>query len=389
MRGALAAVAMLPLFMLGYAISRGPQSITGTAPTGPVASYNLPLTPEQVERRLTTLQQPLSRPATPPTVLVTRPGSIQLVALRYPSALPSLPVVTSVEVPSVELPSVELPELRLHLGTPALLHAPPADSLPSDLAALQQPSLQQPVVALVPIPRAADATQCTAQEPPAASAILNPSDFATSLVAAAKHQTAGVAVYQARYVRIAYPGGDVSPFYGVCSDVVIRAYRSLGIDLQFEVQRARIGRGDSSIDHRRTETLRVFLARFGETLPVTDFAEDYLPGDIVTYYRPQNRTSTSHIAIVSDVIAPSGRLMIIHNRGFGVQLEDGLFVDKMTGHYRYQGPPVSSPVSSAIAVAKTKPPTLARLAMRNPQSRPPGAILVTPTVATFAAPLGR
>ena len=98
----------------------------------------------------------------------------------------------------------------------------------------------------------------------------------------------------------------------------------------------RSGRGDRSIDHRRTETLRRFLSTQGQSLVVTDFPEDYRPGDIVTYHRPQNRASTAHIAIVADAMAPSGRPYIIHNRGWGVQLEDALFVNRITGHYRFR-----------------------------------------------------
>ena len=71
---------------------------------------------------------------------------------------------------------------------------------------------------------------------------------------------------------------------------------------------------------------------------MTDFAEDYQPGDVVTYHRPQNQHSRSHIAIVSDRLGPSGRPMIVHNRGWGPQLEDGLFVDEITGHYRRGAP---------------------------------------------------
>ena len=70
------------------------------------------------------------------------------------------------------------------------------------------------------------------------------------------------------------------------------------------------------------------------------FPEDYKPGDIVTYYRPFSRVSNSHIAIVTDILAPTGRPMIVHNRGYGPQLEDALFVDRITGHYRYHGPGV-------------------------------------------------
>jgi hypothetical protein len=164
-----------------------------------------------------------------------------------------------------------------------------------------------------------------------------PRAFGRALAAAAAEQLDSLVIYNPRYQRIAYPLGDVSPLYGVCTDVVVRAYRRLGIDLQALVQETRSGRGDRNIDHRRVEVLRKFLARHGESLPITDVAEDYRPGDIVTYYRPQNRASNAHIAIVTDRLAPSGRLMIVHNRGWGPQLEDALFVDKITGHYRFTG----------------------------------------------------
>ena len=164
-------------------------------------------------------------------------------------------------------------------------------------------------------------------------------DFGVRLARAAQTQLSDLVIYDDKYRTISYPLGDVPKLYGVCTDVVIRAYREVGIDLQVAVQKARIGSGDRNIDHRRTETLRRFFAREGRNLPVTNFAEDYLPGDIVTYTRPQNTgtSSRSHIAMVSDVIAPSGRPMILHNRGWGPQLEDGLFVDKITGHYRFDG----------------------------------------------------
>lgn len=162
-------------------------------------------------------------------------------------------------------------------------------------------------------------------------------EIGMAIAVAARSQASDLVIYDDRYRRIGYPMGDVSPLYGVCTDVVIRAYRSIGIDLQQLVQASGLGSGDPNIDHRRTETLRRFFARFGENLPATTVPEDYRPGDIVTYHRPQNTSSRSHIAIVSDVVAPSGRYMIIHNRGWGVQLEDGLFVDEITGHYRYDG----------------------------------------------------
>lgn len=163
-------------------------------------------------------------------------------------------------------------------------------------------------------------------------------DFGMRLARAAEAQTESFVIYDDAYRSISYPMGDVHRLFGVCTDVVVRAYRTLGVDLQTLVHRARSGRGDRNIDHRRTEILRRFFAAQGESLPVSSFAEDYRPGDIVTYHRPQNSGSRSHIAIVSSEIAPSGRPMIVHNRGWGPEIEDALFVDQITGHYRYRGP---------------------------------------------------
>jgi uncharacterized protein YijF (DUF1287 family) len=175
-----------------------------------------------------------------------------------------------------------------------------------------------------------------------------PDSFGAALAKAAQAQLNEFVIYNARYQTIAFPMGDVSPMFGVCTDVVIRAYREVGIDLQALVYAARRGRADPHIDHRRVDVLRRFFETSGDRLPVSDLPEDYQAGDIVTYYRPQNRTTTSHIAIVTDQIAPSGRPMIIHNRGWGPQMEDALFVDKITGHFRYSGPTIKSqpPIAS-------------------------------------------
>ncbi len=190
--------------------------------------------------------------------------------------------------------------------------------------------------------------------------------FGERLAAAAVAQTREMVVYNAKYVRIAYPMGDVAPLFGVCSDVIVRAYRALGIDLQELVARTRSGTGDTNIDHRRTDVLRRFFATHGHRLTPSEFAEDYLPGDVVTYYRPQNKTSTAHIGLVTNVLAPSGRPMIVHNRGWGPQLEDALFVDQMTGHYRFEG---------------LKPEAIAKLAPRRPQATPT-ALAVKPNLGT-------
>ena len=186
----------------------------------------------------------------------------------------------------------------------------------------------------------------------------DPERFGLALSAAAKEQTKELVVYNAAYMTIAYPRGDVPMQFGVCTDVVIRAYRALDIDLQELVHLSRAAGSDPNIDHRRTELLRKFFAIYGEQLAVSPYIEDYRPGDIVTYYRPQNKSSTAHIAIVTDEIAPTGRPMIAHNRGWGVQLEDALFVDQMTGHYRFRGlgPATKPQHAPAVGVAGIKSP---------------------------------
>jgi uncharacterized protein YijF (DUF1287 family) len=163
--------------------------------------------------------------------------------------------------------------------------------------------------------------------------------FGQALARAALAQTGELVFYTARYRHIAYPMGDIASLHGTCTDVVIRAYRALGVDLQQLVHEFRSGRGDPNIDHRRTEMLRRFFTAQGASLPITSFPEDYKPGDIVTYHRPFGRISNAHIAIVSDRLSAGGRPMVIHNRGFGPQLEDALFADRITGHFRFAGPP--------------------------------------------------
>lgn len=188
-------------------------------------------------------------------------------------------------------------------------------------------------------------------------------DFGRALAEAAEQQLGEFVVYTDSYKRLSFPMGDIPSLFGVCTDVVIRAYRTVGIDLQKLVHKSRVGSGDPNIDHRRTEVLRRFFAANGRSLPVTDVADDYLPGDIVTYHRPQNSGSQSHIAIVSTERAASGRPLIVHNRGWGPQLEDGLFVDQITGHYRYRGRgelKVSQSIAQSGAAPIAKSVTLPR-----------------------------
>jgi uncharacterized protein YijF (DUF1287 family) len=172
--------------------------------------------------------------------------------------------------------------------------------------------------------------------------------FLRQFAAAAFDRTNHVVRYDGAYVRIRYPGGDVPAGTGVCTDEVIRAYRAVGIDLQKEVHEDMAANfsayptrwhrqgPDSNIDHRRVPNLMVFFSRKGETLPITNRAEDYAPGDLVTWDLGGGLT---HIGMVVDrKTLFTRRYMIVHNIGQGPKLEDALFNWKITGHYRYFGP---------------------------------------------------
>ena len=220
--------------------------------------------------------------------------------------------------------------------------------------------------------------QRTAMAQPGAPSARDPRGLGRMISDAAVAQINDLVVYRAAYSRIAFPMGDVSPMFGVCTDVVIRALREVGIDLQEQVQRTRTGNGDTNIDHRRVDTLKRYFTLHGETAPISEFAEDYQPGDIVTYFRPWNRSTTTHIAVVSHVIAPSGRPMIVHNRGWGAQLEDALLVDRITGHYRV--------LTTGQPVAARLPGT--RVATQATQAASPLSLRRVPTATTTAARVG-
>lgn len=163
--------------------------------------------------------------------------------------------------------------------------------------------------------------------------------FATKLVEAARNQATVPVIYDPSYRKLDYPMGDVPWYLGVCTDVVVRAYRQLGVDLQPLVYRARVGSGDRNIDHRRVLVLKKFFQKNGTSLPVSKNPDDYQAGDLVTFYVPDGTFSKTHIAIVSDRKSWQGTPLVIHNRGFGVQEEDWLFAAKITGHFRYRGRP--------------------------------------------------
>ncbi|MDJ0849854.1 MAG: DUF1287 domain-containing protein [Myxococcota bacterium] len=175
-----------------------------------------------------------------------------------------------------------------------------------------------------------------------------PEGFSERLARAARARTEHAVRYDGSYRSIPYPNGDVPGDVGVCTDVVIRAYRALGIDLQQEVhqemtahfeafpKRWGLSRPDPNIDHRRVPNLQTFFTRRGLVLPVTDRAADYVAGDLVTWLVSG---SLPHIGIVVDRRSADGaRPLVVHNIGRGPRLEDVLFTYPITGHYRYHGP---------------------------------------------------
>jgi len=166
-------------------------------------------------------------------------------------------------------------------------------------------------------------------------------DPALDLVAAARDQVGRTTLYDPAYRRLVYPLGDLPIERGVCTDVVIRALRGLGIDLQQRVhedmqrnfraypQTWGLARPDTNIDHRRVPNLATYFKRQGMALA----PGDYRAGDIVTWMLPGN---LPHIGIVSDRADPaSGRPLIIHNIGAGAQEEDMLTAYPITGHFRW------------------------------------------------------
>jgi uncharacterized protein YijF (DUF1287 family) len=172
-------------------------------------------------------------------------------------------------------------------------------------------------------------------------------NYSERLVEAAIERTFHNVIYDGSYRAIEFPFGDVPDNIGVCSDVVIRAYRTLGIDLQRRIhddmwqrfneypsqRKWGLLKPDSNIDHRRVPNLRSFFSKNGVNLPITNNAKDYNAGDIVTWIIPPN---LPHIGIVTNLISNDTKHPIIaHNMGKGPQLEDILFKLKITGHYRY------------------------------------------------------
>lgn len=153
-------------------------------------------------------------------------------------------------------------------------------------------------------------------------------------------------VYDPTYFRLDYPNGDVPAEKGVCTDVVIRTYRKLGVDLQKEVHEDMksnfhlypkiwgLTKPDTHIDHRRVPNLMTYFSRFGTEKPMSQNPEDYAPGDIICWRLPNGMT---HIGMMIDQKSSDGkRYLIVHNIGQGQIPEDILFEFDIIGHFSYE-----------------------------------------------------
>lgn len=175
---------------------------------------------------------------------------------------------------------------------------------------------------------------------------ISQSDFYSRLADSTLTLTRQKVTYDPAYFSISYPNGDVPSDKGVCTDVIIRAYRKMGIDLQKEVhedmkknfslypKKWGLTKTDRNIDHRRVPNLMKFFSHHGTELSKSKDAADYKPGDIVCWELDGGLT---HIGIVSKKRSGDGkRYLIVHNIGSGQVLEDCLFSFKIIGHYRYK-----------------------------------------------------
>jgi uncharacterized protein YijF (DUF1287 family) len=170
---------------------------------------------------------------------------------------------------------------------------------------------------------------------------------AGDLESAAMGRISESVIYDGAYFSISYPNGDVPSNIGVCTDVIIRSYRKLGIDLQKRLHEDLkenfssypskriwgLSKPDTNIDHRRVPNLRAFFSRQGSELPISSSGTDYKVGELVTWVLPGN---LPHIGIVTSKKSIDGqRPLIVHNIGQGPVLEDMLFDFQITGRYRY------------------------------------------------------
>ncbi|WP_112309003.1 DUF1287 domain-containing protein [Pseudogemmobacter bohemicus] len=173
-------------------------------------------------------------------------------------------------------------------------------------------------------------------------------DAGARIAAAAEAQEGVVRIYDPAYVTLDFPGGDVAPDRGVCTDVLVRALRvAEGIDLQLAVNRDMkadfaaypknwgLTRPDPNIDHRRVPNLRRLFERLGAGISIAEDPAAYRFGDVITCLIPDD---LAHLMVVGTG-QTGGRPLIVHNIGAGTRIEDRLSEFRMTGLYRL-GPDV-------------------------------------------------
>jgi uncharacterized protein YijF (DUF1287 family) len=193
--------------------------------------------------------------------------------------------------------------------------------------------------ASTPAPAVYSATQASAKK--ASGAAATPLE---KMIADGVEQTTYTVTYDPAYVKLDYPMGDVPLDRGACSDVIIRAFRKAGVDLQATVhedmkqnfavypKRWGLSEPDSNIDHRRVANLMTYFERAGKAQKISNDAQDYLPGDVVTWDLGGGQL---HVGLVTDQKSPiSPNYLIVHNIGAGAQIQDVLFAWRITGHYR-------------------------------------------------------
>ena len=175
----------------------------------------------------------------------------------------------------------------------------------------------------------------------------NAASFEEDIVSALLERTTHDVTYDGAYRSIVYPGGDVPKNIGVCTDVIIRSYRKLGVDLQklvhedmqknFALYPSKriwgLTKPDKNIDHRRVPNLQAYFERHANVLSESNKVSDYKTGDIVTWMLPGN---LPHIGmVINELSQDTGNPLIVHNIGRGPQKSDMLFDYKITGHYRF------------------------------------------------------
>ena len=181
--------------------------------------------------------------------------------------------------------------------------------------------------------------------PAPARRTISASDIGARIALAAEDQVGVTTIYDPQYVRLVYPNGDVPLERGVCTDVVVRAFRAIGVDLQVRVHEDmqkdfsvypkdwRLTAPDPNIDHRRVQNLTKYLERMGKQVREIDADDTFKPGDVVAW---QLSGWMQHIGIVAlDRVPGTKRYYMIHNIGAGTQKEDVLRSFTIIGRYRW------------------------------------------------------